>query len=69
MGSLFATVLLDVLPITPLGGTFFWMTHNWGGATPPGVARELPDVPEILFSCNRHAPGFPSGLAVDEVSR
>jgi len=44
------------------------MTHNWGGATPQ-ASRELPDVPEILFSCNRHAPGFPSGLAVDEVSR
>jgi len=44
------------------------MTHNWGGATPQ-ASRELPDVPEILFSCNRYAPGFPSGLAVDEVSR
>jgi len=42
MGSLFATVLLDVLPITPLGGTFFWMTHNWGGATPQASRGNFP---------------------------
>jgi len=69
MGSLFRDRVTRCSAHHPAGGTFFWMTHNWGGATPPGVARELPDVPEILFSCNRHAPGFPSGLAVDEVSR
>ncbi len=69
MGSLFATVLLDVLPMTPLGGTFFLDDSQLVWRDSPGVARELPDVPELLFSCNRHAPGFPSGLAVDEVSR
>ena len=69
MGSLFATVLLDVLPMTPLGGTFFLDDSQLVWRDSPGVARELPDVPEILFSCSRHVPGFPSGLAVDEVRR
>ncbi len=67
MGSLFTTVSVDVLPITRWVGHFL-DDSQLGWRDSPGVARELPDVPEILFSCNRHAPGLPSGLAVDEVS-
>src|SRR5712664_726332 len=38
------------------------------GAIPPPAER-IPTLPAILFSCNRHAPGFPSGrTAVDDVT-
>jgi hypothetical protein len=69
MGSLFATVVTRCSAHHPAGWDIFLDDSQLGWRDSPGVARGLPDVPEILFSCNRHAPGFPSGLAVDEVSR
>jgi len=69
MGSLFATVLLAVPLITLLGGIFLLDDPQLRSArfsnTPSGTSR----YPQVLFSCNRHAPGIPSGCTVmDEVS-
>ena len=68
MGSLLATVLLAV-PLTAwLGGTFLLRGSQPQLARFSSAARCLPHLPEILFSCNRHAPGFPSDCtAVDKV--
>ena len=70
MESLLATVLLAVPLIAWLGGTFLFGDSLLKLAQLSSAARELPNLPEILFSRNRLAPGFESGRsAVDEVSR
>jgi hypothetical protein len=69
MGSLLATPLLAVSLLAWLGETFFLDGSQLKLARFSSAPRGIFPIPKILFCCDRHAPGFPSGrMAADKVS-